>query len=101
MDVFGDILAKEKLDRNDLRLIIDHIRVYEDHLEIQLQADIDQLLRSCELEDTVNFKPGIENALGCQLVQSARNQRDKVFDVHVVSSGDPWRFTPTGMARSS
>ena len=89
MDVFGDILAKEKLDRNDLRLIIDHIKVYEDHLEIQLQADIDQLLRACELEDTVNFKPGIENALGCQLVQSARNQRDKVFDVHVVSSGDP------------
>src|SRR5699024_7600170 len=54
MDVFGDILAKEKLDRNDLRLIIDHIRVYEDHLEIQLQADIDQLLRSCEPEATVN-----------------------------------------------
>lgn len=89
MDVFGDILAKEKLDRNDLRLIIDHIKVYEDHLEIQLQADIDQLLRSCELEDTVNFKPGIGNVWGCQLVQSARNQRDKVFDVHVVSSGDP------------
>ena len=89
MDVFRDILAKEKLDRNDLRLIIDRIKVYEDHLEIQLQADIDQLLRSCELEDTVNFKPGIENVWGCQLVQSARNQRDKVFDVHVVSSGDP------------
>ena len=89
IDVFGDILAKEKLDRNDLRLIIDRIKVYEDHLEIQLQADIDQLLRACELEDTVNFKAGIENALGCQLVQSARNQRDKVFDVHVVSSGDP------------
>ena len=45
IDVFGDILAKEKLDRNDLRLIIDRIKVYEDHLEIQLQADIDQLLR--------------------------------------------------------
>lgn len=87
IDVFGDILAKEKLDRNDLRLIIDHIRVYEDHLEIQLQADIDQLLRSCELEDTVNFKAGIENALGCRLVQSARNQRDKVFDAHVVNGG--------------
>ena len=89
MDVFGDILAKEKLDRNDLRLIIDRIKVYKDHLEIQLQADIDQLLRACELEDTVNFKPGIENVWGCQLVQSAKNQKDKVFDVHVVSSGDP------------
>lgn len=45
------------------------------------------LLRFCELEDTVNFKPGTENALSCQLVQSARNQRDKAFDVHVVSGG--------------
>lgn len=49
------------------------------------------LLRFCELEDTVNFKAGIENALGCRLVQSARNQRDKVFDVHVVSDGDASR----------
>ncbi len=76
IDLFESILAKEKLDRSDLALMIDHIKVYEDHLEIQLQSDIDQLLRSDE-------------NLTCQLIQSARNQRDKVLDVHVVSEGDP------------
>ena len=29
MDVFRDVLSKEKLDRNDLELIIDRIQVYE------------------------------------------------------------------------
>ncbi|MBQ2700844.1 MAG: hypothetical protein IJF65_06770, partial [Clostridia bacterium] len=40
------------------------------------------------MEDTVNFNQGIEN-LSCRIVQSARNQKDKVFDVHVISDGDP------------
>ena len=43
MDVFRDILAKEKLDRNDLRLIIDRIKVYEDHLESSFR----QISTSC------------------------------------------------------
>ncbi len=88
IDVFKDILEKEKLDRTDLELIIQRIHVYEDHLEIQLQADIDTLIRTEAMEDTVNFNQGIEN-LSCRIVQSARNQKDKVFDVHVISDGDP------------
>ena len=88
IDVFKDILSKEKLDRTDLELIIQRIHVYEDHLEIQLQADIDTLIRTEAMEDTVNFNQGIEN-LSCRIVQSARNQKDKVFDVHVISDGDP------------
>ncbi|MBP3540464.1 MAG: recombinase family protein [Clostridia bacterium] len=88
MDVFQDILEKEKLDRTDLELIIRQIKVYEDHLEVQLQADIDTLIRTEAMEDTVNFNQGIEN-LNCRIVQSARNQKDKVFDVHVISDGDP------------
>ena len=88
IDVFKDILEKEKLDRTDLELIIQRIKVYEDHLEVQLQADIDTLIRTEQLEDTVNFNQGIEN-LSCRIVQSARNQKDKVFDVHVISDGDP------------
>ena len=89
LEVFRDILSKDKLDRNDLELIIDRVLVYEDHLEIKLQRDIDSILRSGTLEETVNFNQGIENSLQCRLIQSARNQKDKVFDVHVVSSGDP------------
>ena len=88
IDVFQDILEKEKLDRTDLELIIQRIHVYEDHLEIQLQADIDALIRTEAMEDTVNFNQGIEN-LNCRIVQSAKNQKDKVFDVHVISDGDP------------
>ncbi|MDD5897210.1 MAG: stage V sporulation T C-terminal domain-containing protein, partial [Clostridia bacterium] len=88
MDVFHDILNKDKLDRTDLDLIIHKIYVYEDHLELQLQSDIDALIRTEAMEDTVNFKLGIENT-NCRIVQSAKNQRDKVFDVRVVSNGDP------------
>ena len=88
MDVFKDILEKEKLDRTDLELIISRIYVYEDHLELHLQSDIDALIRTEAMEDTVNFNQGIEN-LNCRIVQTAKNQKDKVFDVHVISDGDP------------
>ncbi len=89
MEVFQDILKKDHLERNDLELIIDHIKVYEDHLEIQLQADVDAILQSAAQEEAVNFKSGIENIVSCRIVQSAAHQKDKVFDVHVVSDGDP------------
>ena len=89
MEVFQDILKKDHLERNDLELIIDHIKVYEDHLEIQLQADVDAILQSAAQEEAVNFKSGIENIVSCRIVQSATHQKDKVFDVHVISDGDP------------
>ena len=89
LEVFQDILKKDHLERNDLELIIDHIKVYEDHLEIQLQADVDAILQSAAQEEAVNFKPGIENIVSCRIVQSAAHQKDKVFDVHVISDGDP------------
>ena len=89
LDVFRDILNKEHLDRNDLELIIQKIKVYEDHLEIQLQSDIDALLRSGAMEEAVNFNQGIEDILKTRLVQCANHQKDKVFDVNVISEGDP------------
>lgn len=89
LEVFADILAKEKLDRNDLELIIDRVLVFEDHLEIKLQRDIDALLRCGTLEEAANFNSGIENSLHCRFVQSADKRPDKVFDVNVVYDGDP------------
>lgn len=89
LEVFADILAKEKLDRNDLELIIDRVLVFEDHLEIKLQRDIDSLLRCGTLEETANFNSGIENSLHCRFVQSAEKRPDKVFDVNVIGDGDP------------
>ena len=77
MDVFDDILEKEKLDRSDLELIVERIRVYEGRVEIELKPDIDSLIHSGAL-------PG-EDAF----VQRARNQRAKPYAVNLVSSGDP------------
>ena len=89
IDIFRDILQKEKLDRNDLELLIDQITVYEDHIEVQLHADVDELLRCTATEEPVNFKQGIEDILSCRIVQKAQNQKDKVFDVNVINDGDP------------
>ncbi len=89
MDVFEEILAKEKLERGDLELMVDHIRVFEDHLEIRLQADMDSLLGTGAAEEPVNFKRGIEDIRSCHLVQRAAHRKDKIFDAHVISDGDP------------
>lgn len=91
IDVFRDILEKDKLERNDLELLIDKILVYEDHLEIKLQSDIDTLLRCgtlpAETENAANFNSGTEN-IKDTLIQSSKNHEDKVFRVSVISNGD-------------
>ena len=106
MEVFRDILNKERLERRDLELIIQKIKVYEDHLEIQLQADVDSILRSGTLpegaaeeaavaamaevpEGTVNFKPGMGHISPVTIVQEAKQHPDKVFHANVISDGDP------------
>ena len=92
IDVFRDILEKDKLERNDLELLIDKILVYEDHLEIKLKADIDTLLRCgklpAETEEAANFREGTEN-IENTLIQSSKGREDKVFRVNVISNGDP------------
>ena len=104
LEVFDDILAKDTLERNDLQLIIRRIQVYEDHLEIQLKADVDSLLRSGELPeelpedaaaaamargDTVNFSSGMGHISPVTIVQRAGRRPDKVFHANVISDGDP------------
>ena len=89
LEVFDDLLHKPKMERNDLELMIEKIDVFEDHLEVHLQADIDELLHCTAEENVVNFNSGIESAEKCRIVQCSRNQKDKAFDVSVISSGDP------------
>ena len=88
IDVFHDILEKDKLERNDLELLIGKILVFEDHLEIKLKTDIDTLLRCGTLEDAANFKQGTKN-IESTLIQSSKGHEDKVFRVRVISDGDP------------
>lgn len=96
LDIFDDILNKERLDRGDLELIINKIRVFEDHIEIELRSDIDSLLRCGELpqEDTANFNCGTENITQTEteLVQSSEKHCDKVFRANVIYNGSPSRM---------
>ncbi len=100
IDIFREILDKEKLDKNDLSLIIDKIIVLEDNIEIQLKADIAMLLecgtvtkelieKSNYVGNAVNFKWDTESIAKATIVQSATNQRDKAFGVNVICEGDP------------
>ena len=54
LEVFDDLLHKPKMERNDLELMIEKIDVFEDHLEVHLQADIDELLH-CTAEERRKF----------------------------------------------
>ena len=89
LEVFADILQKEHLERADLELMIRSIRVFEDHLEIELQSDIDAILRAAPREDAVNFKGGMEHSANVTVIQSAAKRPDKVFHANVISDGDP------------
>ncbi len=91
LEVFDDILSKDKLDRNDLELIIEKIKVYEDHLEIQLKPDVDSLLRCGELpgENAANFNSGMGDIEPVTIVQGSEKHLDKVFHANIISDGDP------------
>jgi stage V sporulation protein T len=90
LDIFDDIIGKDKLDRNDLHFLIRKIRVFEDHVDIELKPDIDTLLRCGTLpEDAVNFNDGMENIEPFTIIQSSFNHSDKVLHANVVRGGDP------------
>lgn len=85
MEVFDEILQKPKLERRDLQLIIERIKVFEDHIEIQLKADIDAILQSGTLPEEQKSPPPYE----IQIIQESDKHNNKVFTVKVVSDGDP------------
>ncbi|WP_297871132.1 stage V sporulation T C-terminal domain-containing protein [uncultured Oscillibacter sp.] len=99
LEVFDGILAKPKLDRNDLQLIIQKIRVFEDHIEVLLKSDIDALLRSDEWEDSGPAIAALAPAsipleapkspYEVQITQESDHRRGKIFTVKVISNGDP------------
>lgn len=87
IEVFDRILNKESLDREDLSLLVEKIYVYEDHIDVQLKADIDALLGLDGKEGVVNFNGGAVKPV--TLILKTKNQKDKVYSVRVISDGDP------------
>lgn len=101
-EIFDDIINKPSLQKKDLDFILEKIVIYENRIDIQLKADIDALLTSGRLADTeensveteektaVNFESDVKNIVSSrQIVVTAKNRSDKVFDVNVVRYGDP------------
>lgn len=96
LEVFDDILAKPKLDRNDLQLIIQKIKVYEDHIEVLLKADVDALLRSDDWEESPAVAamapasiPLEARPYEIQITQESDRHREKIYTVKVICDGDP------------
>lgn len=103
LQIFRDILDKDKLDKGDLPLIVDRIVVFdgeEPHIDIELKADIAMLLEAGTLTDeqleetgyrgkVVNFNWDIEGNLSATIVQTVKNQRYKTFGVNVICGGNP------------
>lgn len=97
LDVFDEILQKEKLDKVDLDFLIDRITVYENRIEIKLKADIEAILNTEGVfvlheqkgENAANFDCGIIDIAASRIVHPVRNRKDKVYDVNVISDGDP------------
>ena len=88
-EVFEDILKKEKLERNDLELLIDQIKVYENRIELKLKPDIDSILRSNVSEEKELTDEEIEALLRETLVQTAQKRKNREFSIDVICDGDP------------
>ena len=82
----------DKLDRNDLELMIEKIRAYEDHLDIQLKADIDSLLKCGTLpeEEAGNFEKGMGNISPVNIVQASKKRPDTVLYADAICEGEPF-----------
>lgn len=105
IDIFNGIINSDKLDKRSLHLIVDRIIIYEDHIDVKLQADVDELIRTGTIEHfkhddeeseiPVNFNQDTENIEKSTddnflvVEQRANKRRDKVFRVNVISGGDP------------
>ncbi len=94
IDLFDELLKKEHFDKQDLDILIDKIYVYEYHIEIKLKADIEAIFKSGTLsvvnnEEVANFNEGIVDISSTEIVEAVTKRPDKVYDVNVISNGDP------------
>ena len=103
IEVFDEVLEKERLDPKDLHLILNKIKVFEDRLEVSLKPDIDSLLHCGTLPDGLadandenmsreeqsTFDYGMEDSLQLTVAQESNRFPGKVFHANVVSDGDP------------
>lgn len=83
LEIFDEILQKDRLNKQDLEFLIERITVYEDRIDVQLKADIDALLRAGGCIDAP-----AQHAQGLRYSPPAHSAASEK-PVTVVSGGDP------------
>ena len=86
LEVFDDLLSKQRLDREDLELVVERIRVGEGCIEVMLKPDIDALLQG---DDAAGCAHPHACDRGLSVTQAAAKHTDRVFSVNLISEGDP------------
>ena len=84
IDLFDEVLNKDKLEKADLDLLIEKIYVYEDHIHIKLKNDIDNILKCGN------------DQLTTSQTQGGKHTKDKAFSINVISDGEPLFILPDG-----
>lgn len=74
IEVFDSILEGEKFSKEDLRLILDKILVFEDHIEVQFKPDITAILQSGRMLTQ-------QDAEAMEILQSSEKHRTKALVV--------------------
>ena len=93
IEVFDSILEGNKFSKDDLRLILDRILVYEDRVEVQFKPDINAILQSGRMLTE-------KDAEALEILQSAEKHRTKALAVtdsaaegaespNIIRCGDP------------
>ena len=100
LDVFDDILNKNKLSKHDIELIVERILVYEDRIEVQLQRDIEMLLTTGGTEiDPEQYGDNIEK-LAEVIVQSSMKRRIRYTSSMLSETATRWRYILKKTAKS-
>ena len=97
MEVFNNIINKKSLAKADVDFIIDRIDVFNDHIDIKLKSDIDELLRIgvpdelqfSQEDSAVNFNQGTEIYKNLSPIAHITTSKGEILSVNVIREGDP------------
>ena len=102
-EVLDEILAKDRLTKRDVQMIVERIKVFEDRIEVKLRPNIDMLLQGLtevrvdekgeqaksQKETVAAMAPMMLDGSPMTLVQTAAKRPDRLFIINNIYDGDP------------
>lgn len=89
LEVFDAIINKKSLTRLDIDFILDRIDVYQDHIDIRLKSDIDNLLRTGIPEELQKQQEVLSGNFKLDTKKQIINSKGQLLSVNVVYNGSP------------